>query len=72
MAAAYIRLSEGFTWEEFEAGMLAFCECVGREASRQLAEDELVAFVREQSKPAIVAKLDTIYTQCRLDPLGRT
>lgn len=69
MAAAYIRLSEGFTWEEFEAGMLAFCECVGREASRQLAE---VAFVREQSKPAIAAKLDTIYTQCRLDPLGRT
>lgn len=63
MAAAYIQLSEGYTWEEFEAGMLAFCECVGREAARQLAEEELVAIVREQSMPA--AKLDAVYRQCR-------
>jgi hypothetical protein len=68
LAAALIRLPEGVTWEEFEAGMLAFCECVGREAGRQLAPDELVAFVREQSTPAIEAKLDTVYEQCRLEP----
>lgn len=62
---AYIRLPEGVTWEEFEAGMLAYCECFAREASRQLTQEELVAIVQKERTPAIDVKLAKVYQQCR-------
>jgi hypothetical protein len=61
----YIQLPEGMTWEEFEAQMLALCDCVGREAGRQLTEEEQDAVVQEQATPAIQAKLAAVCKQCR-------
>jgi hypothetical protein len=60
-----ILLPEGVTWEEFEAQMLAFCDCVGREAGRKLTKEEQDAIVQELATPAIQAKLAAVYQQCR-------
>ena len=65
LSTRYIQLPEGVTWEEFEAEMLALCDCSGREAGRQLTKEEQDAIVQEQATPAIQAKLDTVYQQCR-------
>ncbi|HWA49565.1 MAG TPA: hypothetical protein VG742_14935 [Dongiaceae bacterium] len=64
LIAAYIKLKEGVTWEEFEAEMLAYCNCFAREANRQLTPQELAAIDRRQSTPAIDAKLVAIMAQC--------
>ncbi|HWA48727.1 MAG TPA: hypothetical protein VG742_10660 [Dongiaceae bacterium] len=57
LSAAYIRLREGDTWEAFEGRMLAYCACFAREISRQLSPEELAVLDREQSTPAIDAKV---------------
>ena len=65
LRAAYVQLKEGVTWEEFEAEMLAHCDCFADEVGRQLTREELVAIGRDQSTPAIEAKLVAVAKQCR-------
>lgn len=63
--AAYVQLREGDTWEAFEERMLAYCACFAREVSRQLTPEELAILDRQQSTPAIDAKVLAINEECR-------
>ena len=64
LVAAYIRLPEGVTAEEYQEMVLARCDCVAREALRQLPQEDLVAFVRNQMTPEIYSRMRVIYRQC--------
>jgi hypothetical protein len=70
LVAAYIRLPEGMTAEEYEEMVRANCDCVAREALRQLPREDLVAFARNQMTPEIYSRITAIYRQCP-SPHGR-
>ncbi len=64
---AYVQLEEGTTWEQFEAEMLAYCECFARGVSQRLTPEELALLDRQQSTPAIEAKFANIFKACRTE-----
>ncbi len=65
LIAAYVKLKEGVTWEEFEAEMLAYCDCFAREVSRRLTSEELAAIDLKQSTPTIDAKRMEVGKACQ-------
>jgi hypothetical protein len=70
LLAAYIRLPEGMTAAEYRERVLAWCDCVAREAQQRLPRKDLVAFVRNQMTPEIHSRIIAIYQQCP-NPLER-
>lgn len=62
--AAYVRLPEGVTAEEFEQMLVAFCDCVARKAEGHLTQRDSVAIVRNRSTPEIDGKIVAVYQQC--------
>ncbi len=51
--------------EPTEARLLAFCDCVAREASSRLTQQDIAAIGLDQGSPAIDAKLEAIFATCQ-------
>lgn len=64
LVAAYIRLPEGMTAEEYQEMVLANCDCVAREALRQLPQEDLAALGRNQMTPELYSKIKSLNGQC--------
>jgi hypothetical protein len=64
LVAAYIRLPEGMTAEEWREMVRASCGCFARRAQRQLPQEDLVAYIRNQFTPELYAKVIAIHQQC--------
>ena len=50
-----------------EARLLAFCDCVAREVSGRLSQQDVAAIGLEQSSQALDAKLESIFALCRVN-----
>jgi hypothetical protein len=64
LVAAYLRLPEGMTAEEYQDLVRNNCDCIAREALRQLPLADLVAYVWNQTTPELSAKVTSIHRQC--------
>jgi hypothetical protein len=50
-----------------EARLLAFCDCVAREVSGRLSQQDIAAIGLEQSSQALDTKLESIFALCRVN-----
>lgn len=64
LVAAYIRLPEGMTAEEYQEMVRASCDCFARKAGQQLPQEDLAAYIRNQVTPELFAKIIAIRGQC--------
>ena len=52
--------------EPTEAQMLAFCDCVAEQVGSRLSQQDIAAIGLDQGNSALSAKLEAIFTLCRL------
>ena len=57
------------TAEEWREMVRASCDCFARKAGRQLPQEDLVAYTRNQVTPELYAKVIAIHRQCGAEAL---